>query len=180
MWGLVSGEPGPEALSFLMHPTAVNTIVLSRNRTHVLLMKRRDFRVWSLPGGRIDRGETWDQAAIRETEEETGVRVRVDRHVGDYHRPQYPGGTLDRVCTARVVGGAVAQRGPETADVRWFPVDGLPRKLLPFHRISVLDAFADRLSPVIRTQLYPPHKARLMRLLIAVRNLRNRILGPPR
>jgi 8-oxo-dGTP diphosphatase len=32
---------------------------------------------WSLPKGKLDGGETWEQAALREVEEETGMRARI-------------------------------------------------------------------------------------------------------
>lgn len=46
----------------------------------VLLVKRRDEPsrgLWSPPGGSLELGETAEQAAVRETAEETGVRVRA-------------------------------------------------------------------------------------------------------
>ena len=44
----------------------------------VILVKRRDCPVWVLPGGKIDDGETPEEAIIRETKEETGYDVIID------------------------------------------------------------------------------------------------------
>ena len=41
----------------------------------ILLVKREDFEIWSLPGGHVESGESVAQAAIREVREETGLRV---------------------------------------------------------------------------------------------------------
>lgn len=43
--------------------------------------------LWSIPGGHVDVGESPAQAAVRETFEETGLHVRVVRHVGMVIRP---------------------------------------------------------------------------------------------
>ena len=37
---------------------------------------------WTFPKGKLDRGETFEQAAIREVVEETGMHCRVERFVG--------------------------------------------------------------------------------------------------
>ncbi len=47
--------------------------------THLLLVQRRDGS-WALPGGRIDPGETPDQAARREAFEETGLALTDRQH----------------------------------------------------------------------------------------------------
>lgn len=50
----------------------------------VLLIRTRDPRgraVWAFPKGKLDKGETGEQAAIREVEEETGWRCRIEREL---------------------------------------------------------------------------------------------------
>lgn len=42
---------------------------------------------WSLPGGKMEAGESIDQAAIREVKEETGLDIRLKRVVGLYSKP---------------------------------------------------------------------------------------------
>lgn len=45
----------------------------------VLLVHRPRYDDWSIPKGKLDRGETFPEAAVREVEEETGYRVRLHR-----------------------------------------------------------------------------------------------------
>jgi len=61
--------------------------------SHVLLVKRAKpprAGEWSLPGGRIEAGETPEQAAAREVLEETGVPVRILAHVETLEIPPSP------------------------------------------------------------------------------------------
>ncbi len=84
-----------------------------------LLLVRRGLEpgrgLWSVPGGRLEPGETVAQGCAREVLEETGVRVVAGAHVGTVERAAPDGSTYvidDLACT-------VAD-GVETAD------DGLP------------------------------------------------------
>jgi 8-oxo-dGTP pyrophosphatase MutT (NUDIX family) len=66
-------------------PAAAMTVLLNDKQTHVLLMWRHRFVPdvwnWELPGGLIDEGETPEQTAAREIEEETGYRARALEHL---------------------------------------------------------------------------------------------------
>src|SRR5947208_15868189 len=113
-----------------MPTKSASAVVLSEDGQEVLLHKREDFRIWALPGGRIEPGETWETAAVREAYEETGYRIIVERLVGEYHAPQMPyGGNINFVGLGRVVGGEPITRGAETVEVRWFPCMALPARL---------------------------------------------------
>jgi len=50
--------------------------------TEVLVVHRPKYSDWSLPKGKLDPGETLEQAALREVEEETGWRCRLGAHIG--------------------------------------------------------------------------------------------------
>ena len=50
--------------------------------TEVLVVHRPKYQDWSLPKGKLDPGESLEQAALREVEEETGWRCRLGGHVG--------------------------------------------------------------------------------------------------
>jgi 8-oxo-dGTP diphosphatase len=49
----------------------------------ILVVHRPRYSDWSLPKGKLDPGETWEEAAVREVEEEAGVRCRLVRELPD-------------------------------------------------------------------------------------------------
>jgi ADP-ribose pyrophosphatase YjhB (NUDIX family) len=54
-------------------------VLLRGDRILLARHKRGEEEYWVLPGGAVERGETAEEAAIRETREETGLEVRIDR-----------------------------------------------------------------------------------------------------
>jgi 8-oxo-dGTP diphosphatase len=154
-----------------------STIVLNANAQQVLMILRDDFRIWSIPGGGIEPGETCEQAAVRETLEETGYQVALDRYVGSYRRPQL--NDLRHIFRAHVVSGQPLQSGPETREVRWFPVNELPVRLIPSVREIVADALSNRVEPIQRIQRYPAWQVIFRRIRIWLRDLRNQLKGNP-
>jgi 8-oxo-dGTP diphosphatase len=75
--------------------------------------------LWSVPGGRIEPGETDEQAVVREVAEETGLVVTCGPLIGAVQRPGLPGYVLDiRDYGATVSGGTLAA-GDDAADARW-------------------------------------------------------------
>jgi 8-oxo-dGTP diphosphatase len=51
----------------------------------VLLIYRERYPDWSLPKGKVEPGETWEEAALREVWEETGVRCELGAYLGETH-----------------------------------------------------------------------------------------------
>lgn len=121
-------------------------------RQELLLAVRPDVRGWELPGGHPEPGESPQQALAREIREETGIRVDVGEAIGVYRRTGFLPHTAT-VYRCAVVGG-VPVRGAEVARVAWWPVDGLPRTLLPWFEAPVADALAHRpgAAPVSRVE----------------------------
>ncbi|HEY2575048.1 MAG TPA: NUDIX domain-containing protein [Streptosporangiaceae bacterium] len=75
--------------------------------------------LWSLPGGRVETGETDEEAVVREVREETGLAVEAGRLAGAVRRPGPDGSVLDiRDYAATVTGGMLAA-GDDAEDARW-------------------------------------------------------------
>ncbi len=124
--------------------------------TEALLIKRDDIRMWTVPGGMPELGESEAEAAVRETKEETGYDTVITRRVGRYSLKGLRAIGRANVFVARVVGGSI-RRSPESRDVRWFGVGRLPYTLLPFHRQRIRDAILGKENILVQ-QPYPMYK----------------------
>jgi D-glycero-alpha-D-manno-heptose 1-phosphate guanylyltransferase len=115
-------------------------IVIFDETQRVVLERRSDCGWWCLPGGRVDPGETVLATALREAEEETGLRVEPTAFLGLFSDPRrrtvrYPDNgdirqLVDATILAKPVGGHLAA-SPESLDVRWFAPHELPLNTVP-------------------------------------------------
>ena len=93
--------------------------------------------VWALPKGLIGPGEEPAATALREVEEETGARGRLERKLGDVRYVYaWEGERVFKVVSfylVRYSGGRLGELAPEfaheVAEVRWLPLEDAPRLL---------------------------------------------------
>ncbi len=106
--------------------------VIRDDEGRLLLIKRGHdpgAGLWSLPGGRIEPGETGTQALVREMREETGLTVKVGRLLGTVSRPGLVGDVIDiSDYEATIITGRLTP-GDDAADARW--VDAADLESMP-------------------------------------------------
>jgi 8-oxo-dGTP pyrophosphatase MutT (NUDIX family) len=157
--------------------TQSSSVVVFNGNQEILLILREDARIWALPAGRVEPGETFEQAAIREVREETGYEIVLERLVGEYWRPQFPqGGDTMRVFTGRVAGGDPAQHDWESLAVSWFPLAALPKRLFKFSWEHIQDACLHSEKPFEKVQRLYWTQALLITFFFNYRRIRNLIL----
>ena len=102
--------------------------VIKDGRGRLLLIKRGHAPgagLWSLPGGRIEPGETDAEALVREMCEETGLAIEAGQLIGTVRRPAQDGGILDIRDYAATVTGGTLRAGDDAADARWVAASDL-------------------------------------------------------
>jgi 8-oxo-dGTP pyrophosphatase MutT (NUDIX family) len=89
-----------------------------------LLMVLDGYGRWTFPKGLLEQGETPEEAAVREIEEETGIQAEVVARIGEsryvYHHPRK--GRVHKTVTfylLRALGGCLQAQDGEVAAVEW-------------------------------------------------------------
>jgi phosphatase NudJ len=88
-------------------------VVVRRGHRFLLTQERKYGSTWSIPGGRVEPGEGWAQAAVREVLEETGVPIRIDGVLRVEHSPG-PDGSRDTRVRVLFTGSPLDDTEPKT------------------------------------------------------------------
>jgi 8-oxo-dGTP pyrophosphatase MutT (NUDIX family) len=93
-------------------------------RTEILLVHRRSPRLWALPKGTPDAGESLEETAVRETREETGLDVEIEERLESiryfFVRSSTRFHKTVHFFLMRAVGGALELHDAEFDEVRWW------------------------------------------------------------
>ncbi len=138
--------------------TSAGGLVLDRLSTSayaVLISRidRRNRQVWSFPKGHVEPGETFEQTAVREVSEETGVSARVLSLLGEIDFSFTIGEnrihkTVHHYLMIRV-GGDLSDVDPEVDSVEWVPLRKVSDRLTYADERALLDTAKCRISELI-------------------------------
>jgi 8-oxo-dGTP diphosphatase len=112
----------------------------------ILLVKRATvvFKgYWALPGGRVDAGETVEQAVVRELKEETGLDVNIVRKIGEYHESGVQDGIeydyYPACFLVKPVSGKIKKQEKEIKEIKLIDLKDVPEKLAFEHAKMIQD-----------------------------------------
>ena len=129
---------------------AASSAILERDGKYLLVLRRNppSADMYAFPGGRAEEGETPDETALREFQEETGIVARNPELFTVFDlKTHAPDGSVTShfflsVFTVEADADAVAEAADDAADLGWYSVDEIRRMPVPQ---SVLEC-AERLA----------------------------------
>lgn len=111
--------------------TADVVVITKEEETKVLLIQRgfEPYKgCWALPGGFMEMDETTEACAIRELEEETGLRLADMKQIGAYSKvDRDPRARTITIAYLTIVDEPLPVMGlDDAAKAEWFPINALP------------------------------------------------------
>lgn len=111
----------------------------------ILFQRRTDNGKWGLIGGLLEMNETYEQAALREIREETGLEVQLENFLGIFHNHNmvWSNGDAAHVIAAMFTASIVSGEpriDEESYELRFFGQEELPEVFAEDHR-AALDAY---------------------------------------
>lgn len=119
--------------------TAGTGILVFNEKNEVLMQLRTDYNAWGFPGGSMELGESFEETAKRELQEETGLIIEEAKLIevlsGKDTFREYPNGDqlydITAVYEVRKYHGTLKIGDDESKELKWFQLDQLPNNLSP-------------------------------------------------
>jgi 8-oxo-dGTP pyrophosphatase MutT (NUDIX family) len=116
---------------FFAHPTLKGSKVVIHHDDKVLLVRPNyAHRQWTLPGGGVDKGETFEEAGIREAWEEAGIKLKKLTFIREHRKSERLCDKIVQAFAAEVSSEEFTVDGIEIKEGAWFPLDALPEEWL--------------------------------------------------
>ena len=121
----------------------------SDRRGEVLLVHRPGHRDWTLPKGKIERGESDEECALREVAEETGFECLLGPELGETRYRERRGREKSVRYWIMTVRDGTFQPNSEVDEVRWVPLSTAARELSYPGDRAILDAIEPTLRSLV-------------------------------
>lgn len=124
------------------NPFPTVDIIIEQGEKIILILRRNEPQQWAIPGGFCDYGESLDEAAVRETREETGLEVELIEQFYTYSDPRRDPRqhNISTVYIARAIGGTLCAQD-DAQGIGVFTEDDLPPQLAFDHDQILQDYF---------------------------------------
>lgn len=139
-------------MAYELSRLVVDIVVIRKSKgSYEVLLARRAIEpckgMWTVPGGHLDKGERFDEAAVRELQEETGITGILLERVGVFDRPDRDPRwrSVSVAYRGLLPGGARLKKSSEASEFRWWPYGRLPE--MGFDHAEIVAAALERIGP---------------------------------
>ena len=142
-------------------PTWCFALAVVRKGDRFLLVQESKYgQPWYLPAGRVEEGESFADAVVRETREEAGIPVRVTGIIRVEHSPSPAGARMRVVYLAEPTDDTPPKTEPddESLGAAWVGLDELPNYTLRGDEVAELFHYVASGGPVYPPELIRPER----------------------
>ena len=98
-------------------------VVIKQDGQYLLLQEKQPkaYGLWNFPAGKVDLGESIEQAAVREAKEESGYDVELVKEIAIFHSKATD--VVKHAYAAKIIGGGLNFPEDEIMDGKWFALE---------------------------------------------------------
>ena len=95
-------------------------VVIKKNNKYILVQEKKPiaYGLWNLPAGRVDVGESIEEAAVREAKEESGFDVELIRKLNIFQN--FVTDSVKHAFEAKIIGGELKYPEDEILNAKWY------------------------------------------------------------